>query len=112
MKNKFYKNWWLWVLIILLLIGTFFILDFDKKVTEKYIQNEINEANYCESDSDCGLVTNSKCPFGCYIYVNKNEVDKIDNLLKDYESQCIYGCVKNQGVECINNKCEEVLLTQ
>lgn len=106
MKNKFYKNWWFWIIAILLIIAVFFIFNFDRKVTEKYIGSEIEKANYCETDSDCGLVTNSKCPFGCYIYVNEDEVNRIENLLEGYESQCIYGCVQNKGVECVDNKCE------
>lgn len=112
MNSNLYKKWWFWVLIALLLVGIFFIADFNKKITEKYIQNEINKANYCETNSDCSLVANSKCPFGCYIFVNKEEVDRIDNLLKNFESQCVYSCVQNQDVECINNKCQEKLLSQ
>jgi hypothetical protein len=39
------------------------------------IQSKINQANYCNIKSDC-IDIGGKCPFGCYIYVNKEEAKR------------------------------------
>jgi hypothetical protein len=75
--------------------------------SETYIQKEITEANYCETDEDC-VDAGGKCPFGCYIYVNKNDANRIKNLVSSYRSNCIYQCMYCPSVECKNNKCEPV----
>lgn len=74
---------------------------------ESDIKSAIEKANYCEIDSDC-IDAGGKCPFGCYNYVNKNEVNQISKLLKSYNSKCIYGCVSPPTAICENNKCKEV----
>jgi len=71
------------------------------------IQSKINQANYCNIKSDC-IDIGGKCPFGCYIYVNKEEAKKMFNLVDSYNSNCVYGCLSCQEVECINQKCKEI----
>lgn len=82
----------------------FFFSDVNNK--EQYIKKEINEANYCQVVSDCQMVTESKCPFGCYVFVNKNESTRIGELLEEYESNCAYSCIEFKGVECVSNSCQ------
>ncbi len=79
-------------------------LELDARAKE--IQNEINNANYCESDSDCRLV-GDKCPFGCFIYVNKREMQRIKAMVDSYQSTCMYACIQCvENAKCINNKCQ------
>ncbi|MFW6230646.1 MAG: hypothetical protein ACOC32_01335 [Nanoarchaeota archaeon] len=74
---------------------------------ESMIQEEIDKANYCEVDSDC-VNAGGKCPFGCWNYVNKDEVGRISSLIESFDSQCVYGCVSCPTAVCENNKCREV----
>lgn len=71
------------------------------------IQNQINEANYCNYKEDCAYA-GSKCPFGCYIYVNQEHKEEIKALIDDYGSECVYGCIKCEDVECKDNRCQAV----
>ncbi len=80
---------------------------FNKDNKEEMIKKAILEANYCETDNDC-VDAGGKCPFGCYAYVNKDEVDRIRTMIQDHNSACVYGCVTCKGVECVEGKCEEV----
>ncbi|SRR6056297_2214291 len=93
------------LVIVIIAVSIFLALP---KIKELKIKSAIEEANYCEIDSDC-VDAGGKCPFGCYIYINKNEVDKISQLIQSYNSKCIYGCVSSSTVVCKNKKCKEVL---
>lgn len=73
--------------------------------TEKGVKQSIEKARYCEAKADCAQVQ-SKCPFGCGIFVNKNEAERINTIIDAYESRCIYQCVIVKGYDCINNKCQ------
>jgi len=77
------------------------------KIKELKIKSAIEKANYCKIDSDC-VDAGGKCPFGCYVYVNKNEVNNISKLLESFNSKCVYGCVSCPAATCENNKCKEV----
>ena len=77
------------------------------KIKESSIKSEIEKANYCNVDSDC-LDAGGKCPFGCWVYVNKNEVNRISELIDSYNSKCIYSCVSCPTAICENNKCKEI----
>jgi|SRR3989344_4153911 len=79
---------------------------FSPKAQERHIKKEIIKANYCEVASDCQMVAQSQCPFGCNIYVNKNETARVGELLESYESKCEYLCIEFKGVDCINNRCQ------
>lgn len=82
-----------------------FIDDMPQEV--KRIKNEINKSNYCQVDSDCKYA-GSQCPFGCWIYVNEKEVEKISKLISEYPSKCIYSCMSCETARCNNNKCEAI----
>lgn len=97
------------ILIAIMIIALTIIITITSspKIKESRIKSSIQEANYCEVDSDC-VDVGGKCPFGCYIYVNKNETEKISKLINSYESECIYDCLYCPSVSCENNKCKEI----
>lgn len=72
---------------------------------EKEIDRAIEEAKYCEKKDDCAKIE-SQCPFGCWVVVNKNETERIRNMIHSYESYCAYGCTEPEGYDCIENKCQ------
>lgn len=74
---------------------------------EARIKEQIAEANHCETAADC-VDVGGKCPFDCYIFVHKNEADRIRTLVEGYDSQCTYSCVAMNGVRCTENKCEVI----
>lgn len=94
----------------LLILGAYFL---NYKTSDK-IQAEIVSKNYCENDSDC-LYTSFGCPFGCWNYINKNENNRIKELVTDWHkhkpvhSHCMYKCGTpmegDKNPVCINNKC-------
>lgn len=103
------------VALVILAVGACFVwLAFFRQQTHQwYIKHEIAKANYCEVASDCRLVAQSQCPFGCHIHVNKNEAGRIEKLLENYKNtryrtSCDYLCIKFAGVECVKNICQLV----
>jgi hypothetical protein len=74
------------------------------RLTQQWITHQIDEANYCSVASDC-VDAGGKCPFGCYNYVNAVEVERISALLDNYESECVYGCVRCPQAACIDGSC-------
>ncbi len=90
--------------IILIIALGYFIYP---KIQELTIKQRINKANYCEVDSDC-VDAGGKCPFGCWVYVNKNEVTKISELIYNFESNCVYDCVNCPTAVCLDKKCQEI----
>lgn len=93
------------ILVVLIIITSIFLVF--SKSEESNIKSAIEKANYCEIDSDC-VDAGGKCPFGCYVYVNKNEAEQISKLIQSYDSKCVYGCASKPEVVCKNNKCKEV----
>ena len=103
------------IILIILAVGTGLVwfAFFSPKAQERNIKKEIIKANYCEVATDCQMVAQSQCPFGCYIHVNKNEATRIGELLKNYKNNergysCMYSCIEFKGVECVNNSCQLV----
>ncbi|NCC71551.1 hypothetical protein EOM09_08320 [bacterium] len=97
----------IFIFLILFSISILFFLEPKIKISQ--INYEIKKANYCEIDSDC-INAGGKCPFGCYIYINKNEFEKISKLISNYESNCVYDCINCEKAICENNKCKEVCI--
>lgn len=93
---------------ILILIPLLIILAGCVADQENNIKEAIEKARYCSVKEDCILVE-SKCPFGCYIFVNKNEAKKINDLVQSYESSCIYSCIQLEDFDCIAGKCSEII---
>ncbi len=75
--------------------------------TEQGIKRAIVEANYCETASDC-VDVGAKCPFDCYILVNKDEAPRIKKMVDGFPSKCEYSCIAISGVECKENKCQVI----
>ena len=75
--------------------------------SEYYIKYQIDKADYCDTKEDC-VDAGGKCPFGCYVYVNEEEVDRISSKIENYDSNCVYGCVRCSDVACIDGRCEPV----
>lgn len=99
------------ILILIVGISLVWVMFFSRQTQERYIKNEIGKANYCEVASDCQMVSQAQCPFGCYVHVNKNEAGRIGKLLEDYQNtnhrtSCIYSCIEFKGVGCINSTCQ------
>ena len=93
------------IIIIALLIITVLISSCINR--EANIKSEIEKAKYCEINEDCVKV-DAWCPFGCSVYVNKAEADRIQELIDSFKSNCQYRCQASIGVECKNNKCEPI----
>lgn len=96
------------VIVVLIVIGFFvgrYVIEFQRERQKEAILSEIEDANYCETKADCAQA-HSKCPFGCYVFVNNSEVDRIQSLIDSYESNCVYGCIQLEDYDCINNRCE------
>lgn len=71
---------------------------------EDDIRAAIDEANHCETKSDCDMVY-SRCPFDCYVLVNGSESERIHDLIHGYASKCEYGCTEPPDFDCVENKC-------
>lgn len=96
---------YIWLLAGLVLIGLGFLAY--NFIPEAYVDWRLERANYCEVEEDC-VNLGSKCPFGCYIYVNENEEKEMKNLLDSFDSKCVYGCGECLDVDCISGKCQPV----
>jgi hypothetical protein len=98
-----------WGILAVVIIGVLLLI-FLPNTTEPYIKNQIEKANYCNVKEDCALAAAGKCPFGCYVYVNKDKADTITELIEAYvpRNTCEYSCLQCLDVECKDNKCEPV----
>ncbi|MFA5259058.1 MAG: hypothetical protein WC402_03195 [Candidatus Pacearchaeota archaeon] len=105
-NKKKKRIWFIGIVLVLILLIVIAFFAFPK-MNESRIKSEIKKANYCEVYSDC-VDAGSKCPFGCYSYVNKNEVSRISKLIESFDSNCVYGCLACPNVTCENKKCKEV----
>ena len=72
------------------------------------IRAEIAKASTCKVKADCAGPL-YRCPFGCSIYVNRNELERIKKLLASYPEECDYECKKIDGFDCVEGKCAAVL---
>ena len=76
----------------------------DGAITVDYIKTEMNKANYCETKDDC-IETNTKCPIGCYNVVNIADVNRINDLVKEFKQTCFQTCTTLMDVNCVDSKC-------
>jgi hypothetical protein len=105
------KKWWFWAIVVvvityfgfLIVMNSFFL----RYGSPQFVIGEIDAANYCDAREKC-VNLGAKCPFGCNIYVNEKEADRIESMLRSYPEDCIYDCQLCPGVECVNNKCVEI----
>ncbi len=73
---------------------------------EEFIQGQIDKANYCSVKEDC-VLAESKCPFGCTIFVNKSELARINKIISEYRQVCNLSCTPLKYYNCDENKCVE-----
>jgi len=108
------------ILIILVgLVGGGFLVSKMKKVScdklEEQIFTLLEQANYCDADSDCIVEGGGGCPFGCYHLFNKNaDLTKIDEGMQKFSDcfYCVYECIEAptaEEIKCINHKCDDTL---
>lgn len=96
------------MIFLAVVVGLALVAFFSRTAQEWFIKREIAKANYCEAASDCQLAATAKCPFDCYVYVNKKEAARIGKLIEDFDSRCAYQCIEFKGsIECVNNKCQQ-----
>jgi hypothetical protein len=91
-------------LLIIAMAVILFLVVYNFSNNESYINQEIKKAKYCEEDHDC-VDAGGKCPFGCSVYVNKNEVERIGQLIDSFDLKCIYDCINCPTAVCENKKC-------
>jgi hypothetical protein len=89
-------------LFLVAVVGVLNVFVFNE---EKKIKKAIEEAKYCETKEDCVKIS-SQCPFGCWAVVNRNEAERIRDMINSYESNCVYGCVELKGFDCVEGSCQ------
>lgn len=107
MSKKYYIITFLSVAAIAIAVTVWIFPDVRMKRSEQRILNMIEEANYCTQTSDCAVIP-SKCPFDCYVALNKEHAGAVSRAIDEYESMCMYGCIEMGGVECLSGRCELV----
>jgi len=94
------------------------------EVTREYVLNEVEEANYCETDVDCQSYPKDRseaikegynkfvCLFPCeFPPINKKEFEHIQSLVSSYrgscsENSCGFGSsLWGAAARCVENKC-------
>lgn len=114
------KNIRILLIILVLIIGGILFWQFQLKVDcdklEEQIFTLLEQANYCDVDSDCIVEGGGLCPFPCYYLVNKNaDLTKIDESMEKFSKNCfycVYECMESPTVEyikCKDNKCDDTL---
>jgi len=83
---------------------------------ETKVKQSLDDANYCDIESDCIISEINSCPFGCNSLVNKNaDLTKIKEGVDNYNENCIrcvYDCysVTSDNIKCENHKCSIIVL--
>ena len=94
----------MYLVVIIVLLGILFYMLFAGP-SQSEVRDLISTANYCGSPDDCAVVE-SKCPFGCNVYVNKGEVDRVNELMGEFDSDCNQSCQEPAGVSCFQGRCQ------
>ena len=75
----------------------------------------VNNANYCNYDSDCTPKIAVGYPAGCSILVNKNsDIQGIESVYLQFVNKCnppIYDCDRAptpEEIKCIDNTCIDI----
>ncbi len=76
-----------------------------------WVDAVIDESRHCSEAADC-VDAGSQCPFGCYVIVNANEVDRVRDAFGQYAaacnekgSICEYDCGPLGGIDCVEDLC-------
>lgn len=87
------------ILFLLFIVFSFYTYAGHKcdKLTLK-INSIMSSLNSCEVDSDCVIEPIHVCPFGCYVFKNKNiDTTKLHEHLSHYAKSCqpcVYRCAR------------------
>jgi len=87
-------------LLTLMIVGFISFL----AVKQSYISHQIASAGYCETNSDCVIISN-KCPFSCAVVTNKSNANRITNLINSFPATCELKCFGREKAVCLENKC-------
>ncbi|MFH1890049.1 MAG: hypothetical protein ABIJ91_00540 [Candidatus Kuenenbacteria bacterium] len=85
--------------VLLIIVFTSFL-----PAKKSYISHQISGSGYCEENSDCVIIRN-KCPFSCAVVVNKNNANRITDLINSFPSTCELNCFGREKAACLENKC-------
>ena len=110
------KHIFLIIIAIVVVAGTgLFLLNnsSESKCNDMYdkIRSAIEDANYCEVDSDCKtlILGGTYIDFGCYHFINSDIDESIFyEKMRDYADQCveiINLCAPAPDAKCVSNKC-------
>ena len=80
----------------------------DGLLTAQVVQSEMELANYCTVKDDCAE-TSTKCPIGCYNMVNVAELERINDLVKEFKQTCFQTCALLQDFDCVEGRCEPIV---
>jgi len=75
------------------------------------IENDLDRANYCQSDSDCSVIMLGGwyVDFGCYHFINKGvDQEQFFTKMGAYKEKCsqiINDCALAPDAKCVSNKC-------
>lgn len=77
-------------------------------VTERRVEDELEDANYCDITEDC-IIVDPGCPLACHAPINKAEKAEIEKLLERYHRQhrddCADLCENIGNVYCLHGEC-------
>ena len=102
------------VIVIMAVVLIMIIRNKNENAAKEYIAQKIEKANYCNIKEDCNLLDSST--LGCFVYVNTNDISRINTLIKDYNKKNNAesgGCIavvtypKCEGGKCIVSYQEE-----
>lgn len=85
--------------------------DFNCEDLYEEIEKDIENANYCKTDSDCGVLMLGGwyVDFGCYHFINKNiGQEQFFTKMEAYKQKCskiINDCASAPKAKCVSNKC-------
>jgi hypothetical protein len=77
-------------------------------VSERRIEDEFEDANYCDSADECVAIYPG-CPLGCQRLVNAAEQARVQKLVDRYHRQhrdtCVYDCIGFGPPRCEAGTC-------
>lgn len=91
------KKLWIGILVVVVVVFSFLVIfnheDIKCYLWRNKIKIEIKQANYCSEDSDCENIFLGEGCFGCDVYLNTQEADRIEKMATEYGNSCGVGCL-------------------
>src|SRR3989339_38489 len=98
--RKINNTLFLFGLLVLLMLSVISFLP----VKKSYIQKQIARGGECNRDVDCKIIAN-RSPFSCAVVTNRQNANRILNLINSYPSTGELQCGGNEKASCIHGKC-------